>query len=387
MRPNTWFIISSIPGRTRRSTVANYMTYVYKSSLSRFYQERRDDIENEIDARTKVLDTIIEEGTPEGITDHINATKMPTYSIMSSEFGSVLSNMQNKDHEKGVSTLLSKLYYGEGGSMMLSQRGKDARGKRYIPDGLYVTMFAGMQEPHYYLSPIMIRQGLLRRIVLVFCKPSDIKHWIKPIRLERQTIYGELKGLIDPIYERMLKYADLSEEYNDGLIDTIFQDKATDLINEFAQENDQKLKVEESNYNIYQQGFWEHVTKLSMVNAIARDNVKGGLRKSLLVTTEDVIKSRDFLVEATKYSGDIISNLSRIDSPIESAREPIERVFTIISEYGKSGIKQSDIYRKTNMTIRTLQPLLTTLEMQERIEMFSITGTQGRPARFYRVKT
>ena len=391
-RPNTWFIISSIPGRTRRSTVANYATSVYKRSLSTFFQETIPEWANAHEANKKVLDSIIEEGTPEGITDHINISELDAYTIMSSEFGAVLTRINTKDSEVGVSSLLSKLYYGEGGSMMLSQRTKTGKefGKRYIPEGLYVTMFAGMQEPHYYLSPIMIRQGLLRRIMLVYADPSDIERWLPPIQTARGSVYEELFTPVTHIVEKMKEYKDYSQENNPQYIDTSFHPSAERFINRYSKENDDKLKEEVNNFNIYMQGYWEHLTKISMLHAISRDAVRelpGGMGTQLVVSKQDCEKAQEFLDRATKYSRDIISNLSRVDVPIQSAQAPLERVFSVISEAGSTGIQRKDLYRKTNMTARGLQEILNTLLLQERIQKDTLQSTGGRCPTIYKVRT
>lgn len=154
-KPNVWFIISSIPGAMRRSTIQNLANYVYRKTYEKYLVEFEETSPEE--AKEKVEGSLIEEGTVEGILDHINQTKLKEYCIVSLEFGSVLKRMSVRDYELGVSSIFSKMYYGEGGSMYLSQRGGKA-GVRRLPEGLYVTMLAGMQEPKQYLTPDMIKQ-------------------------------------------------------------------------------------------------------------------------------------------------------------------------------------------------------------------------------------
>jgi len=408
-RPNTWFLLSSIPGRTRRSTVSNSSTYVYKEVLKNHIvqcgfidnnadnqpndeENKKKRSDNEI-AKEHVDDTIIEEGSPEGIMDHIDITSKYTgaYAISSSEFGSVLSNIQNKDYQKGVSTLLSKLYYGESGTVMLSQRGKDKspdqkRGKRHIPEGLYVTMFCGMQEPKYYLSPIMVGQGLMRRIMLLYIKTSDMtmETWKKPLEPAREEYYEEFRGIISDFNERMKTYQEITQDMHGiNLIDTIFVD--TEFINNFARKWDERLITEESYYNIYMQGYWEHLTKLSMLHAISRNGLdkKTGL---LRVDREDCRRANDFLTRATKYGQEAIENLGYIEDTVRSTVEPQMRVLNIIKEY-PDGVDQWILYRRLyNIPAKLLGDYLNDLIIQERIVRDQRPpGSGGRRAVFYKI--
>ncbi len=37
-KPNTWIILSSIPGRMRRSTIQHYTDYIYKRAMVKFFE-------------------------------------------------------------------------------------------------------------------------------------------------------------------------------------------------------------------------------------------------------------------------------------------------------------------------------------------------------------
>lgn len=41
MKPNVWFIMSSIPGRTRRSALSKYDTYVYRGVSRNFLSDEK----------------------------------------------------------------------------------------------------------------------------------------------------------------------------------------------------------------------------------------------------------------------------------------------------------------------------------------------------------
>jgi len=111
-RPNVWIVLSSIPGRTRRSTVQREAYDTFKAVVG----------------KENAKQMVIESGTPEGIMDAIEEEPDSPYTIQSTEWGTVMGDMKRSDHySHGVSSLLSKLYYGEGGRQSLSQRGGKAR--------------------------------------------------------------------------------------------------------------------------------------------------------------------------------------------------------------------------------------------------------------------
>ena len=378
-RPNVWIIISSIPGRTRRSTVAKYSTWVYEKVLRNFFMDTFGLARDK--AFFKATSTIIEEGTPEGITDHVEETEMKAFTIQSTEFGSVLQKMSAKDYQLGIATILSKMYSGEGGTMMLSGRNKDKPDSRIrtLPKGLYVTMFCGMQEPSLYITPDMARQGLLRRIIICYCTPEDIDDWREPLSIGRDNVFTELRELIDEFKERMVQYRDWSQKRRPYQINASFVPKAMDYINGYAKKDDSKLKEESNLYNVYRQSYWEHLAKLSILRSIARDGVKvlGGEHQAVIML-DDVKKAKKFLDESTKHSKEIIFNLGRRDEPLKSSRDPLDRVYQLIKETGKTGIKRSELYRKVNMKAGQMNELIRTLEIQEKIATMIPESSGGR---------
>jgi len=379
-RPNVWFVLSSIPGRTRRSTISNYAQYVYRETLKKFEMKRFKLSEKE--ATVKVFNSIIEEGTPEGIVDHVQNTELNHYCIVSTEFGSVLQRMGTKDYELGVSTLYSKLYYGESHSMMLSQRGKEAK-NRYLPPGLYVNMFCGMQEASEYITRTMSRQGLLRRLIIVYCKPSEIDNWIEPINCFRENIYNDLWMTSENLFETMEDILDNLSHSGQTSFDTGFHPKAMNKINEYAKENDYLLTKKVTDANIYMQSFWEHLSKLSMLEAIADKSFLYESPPKCWVKERHVNKALMFLNTATKHNRDLINSLGREEEKIIQSSVPIEKIYSIIKAGGKEGVKRSIIYRKCKMNSYRLESYIRTLCRQERITPY-FKGTKGREVTYYR---
>lgn len=383
-RPNIWILLSSIPGRTRRSTLTEYCQYVYKNALKGFFITRfKMDVEK---AEKNVFNTIIEEGTPEGIVDHIQTTELNQYCIVSTEFGSVLQRMGTKDYELGVSTLYSKLYYGEAHSMMLSQKGKEAR-NRYLKPGLYVNMFCGMQEATEYVTRTMSRQGLLRRLILIACYPEDIKRWHPPIDAYREKMYGYLWEVSEIITDFMNRIVTKMGKY--GLssgFDTGFSPGAEMVINKYAEKNDKMLtsKGGLTDANIYMQSFWEHLAKLSMLEAIVNESFnEEEYPPRCWVKKEHVEKALDFLNRATQHNREIISSLGREEEKLITSTTPLERVLAVVESAGAIGIKRSELYRRCNMTSNKLQLYLETLTAREQIKAIRKT-VKGKTSTFYK---
>jgi len=166
-RPNVMFLMSSIPGRTRRSTLTDIDRRVYKLSYKHLVETNDEDKIEQV-----VSDSIIEEGSAEGIMDGIidyrkKATGPYNIDYQSTEFGDILKMMsgKGKNYNRGVARIISKTYCGEGGKMNLSTRG--GKKNRYLLSGTYSTMFAGMQKAQLYIDPYHAEQGLLRRIIMV----------------------------------------------------------------------------------------------------------------------------------------------------------------------------------------------------------------------------
>ena len=401
-RPNIWFILSSIPGRMRRSTIQHYTDHVYQRVMMGYYEKLdvtpklNDEVEAELTEEEKIelilkyrekliYDSMIEEGTPEGTMDKIEDAEQMVFTIVSTEMGSVFQRMRRRDYHVGSSTLLSKLYYGEGGSIALSRRG-GKKGGRTIPKGLYVTMLAGMQEPRWYLDTSMVRQGLLRRIIIIFVEPKDLKRWLPPMKGERDEIYRKLDDYADKLTDIMLNYKSIVAGYVPQMLDLFFNPKAIEKINASARELDDALKEKPTNANIYRQSMWEHHAKLAMLRRIAENRLEelAGL-KQVTVDEDNLRKAGEFLAPIFEKTEDIILSIGEDPQPIRTFEEPLERVYRTISYGGKAGISRSELYRKTQMVSDDLDKLIGTLIRQKRIEQITDSHTGGRPKVTYHI--
>ena len=243
-KPNLWFVLSSIPARMRRSTVQR-ITY---------------DSVKHIIGKEEAENMIIEEGSPEGIMDAVSALTGTSCTIQSTEFGAVLMKAKSgSGYEFGTLSLLSKLYYGEGGKQSLSQRGgKD--GSRILPEGLYVTMLTGLQEPKNYFTTSMLDQGLLRRLLVVYV-PKNTR-WQPPINQIRAKF--DLSDIEDELRKRR-------EYLNGKKVYFMFDTDAEKKVNNFSKKCDKAIDNNKLDYlTLYKASMWEHLAKLSTVNAINR---------------------------------------------------------------------------------------------------------------------
>jgi len=402
-RPNIWFILSSIPGRMRRSTIQHYTDHVYQRVMMGYYEKLNiapnfiEEEENTFTEEEKIgvalkyresliYDSMLEEGTPEGIMDKIEDADQDMFTIVSTEMGSVFQRMRRRDYQTGVSTLLSKLYYGEGGSIALSRRG-GKKGGRTVPKGLYVTMFAGMQEPKWYLDNSMVRQGLLRRIIIIFVEPKDLNRWLPPMKGERDEIYGKLDDYADKLIDIMLNYHGIVAGYVPQMLDLFFNPKVMEKINARAKELDEALKEKTTNANIYRQSMWEHHAKLSMLRRIAENRLEelSGL-KQVTVDEDNLSVAAEFIDPIFEKTEDIILSIGDEPQPIRTFEEPLERVWLIIAGGGKEGITRTDLYRESNMRADELDSLISTLIRSGRIVQMKGVSTGGKIPIRYAIK-
>lgn len=373
-RPNIWFILSSIPGRTRRSTILGYNKIIYKKVLLVILKDSK-----------VVTDTILEEGTVEGISDQINyviETNGNTFfDIMNSEIGPMFQRAIGSGYEKGIIGLLSKLFYGEGWKQFLSKRNKtELESVRRVPEELYVTMLSSMQEPDEYLDDTMIKQGFLRRVMIIYIQTKELSmdNWKPPIDESRIKMTPELENLIKKIINLYLKYKDIYDKK--GKIQILFQPKIEDKINDFARELDKKLTGRDSQIiDIFQQSFWEHLVKLCMLESISRSDIKytEGIA-TLEVTIDDYKIARNYIDEVLKM------NLATVDRILTSKKDKIERnelnrVYNFIYSTGKSGIPHSSLYRKMNINAYRLKQIIEELERRKMIKINIVQKTRPGP--------
>jgi hypothetical protein len=295
---------------------------------------------------------IIEDGTPEGISDHVVSTKTRHLDIRSTEFGSVLEKMKETGYAYGLSSFYSRLYYGEQYSQHLSKR-KDGKQNRFIHRGMYTTMFSGMQEPYLFIKPAMIREGLIRRIILCYVPVEKLEFWKPPLD---DRIYDKIETTMDwaanKIEERYKYYRDIKHQP----VDIVFDEDAVKIINEYGKKYEKLVHEIPGDLSIYLQSTWEQLAKLSILECIGR--------KGVLVSKDDLSKALMFYLPVLEQSEDVINSLAE-EKPIVTIKSTIDRVYSAIA--GKGKITRTELYRKMNMSKTDLDDCLSVLIEQKRI--------------------
>ena len=315
-RPNVWFLPSSIPGRMRRSTLLATVKNVLRTAYMEHYTRTNPQKTSTEDDINLYRNSLISDGSYEGVFDKVSEgvrKGITTYSIMSSEWGNTLKQLDGgKNYRQGVDSFFSSLYYGEEILQDLSTR--TGNPPRYVPPGVYVTMFSCIQEPNLYLSEYLVRQGLLRRIMIGYIKAKTLKmdEWKEPIDSDVINLSEDLQEFTkNQIVPLMIKY-------KIGSPNLIRVDLTTDVrksINTVAKKVDKDIILDDSNYNIFVQTNWEHLTKLTVLEAIS----SGTIFKS---ETDDYSynmglandvhfgESKKFFDELTRYYREMMDDLN-----------------------------------------------------------------------------
>jgi len=378
-RPNVWFVLSCIPGRGRRSTIMNYNYKFLYSSFEEFYiQIKKFEKKN---AGINVIKSIIEDGTSQGVCDSIIEgldSGLKVFMLCSSEFGDILKRItSDKHYTSGMDTLLSRLYYGEYYKESLSQRRK-GNASRFIPEGLYFSMFASMQEPQHYLTRKMSTQGLLRRMRIIYVKASDFSmdDWKPPIQDKFNNYKKEMNLLIKKkLVPRMIKYYTMLEKKrktidiygsNNPFLRVDIDSSTRIKISNMARKIDEDVINDPSDYNVYQQTRWEHVTKYAILNAISEDNWIA--EDYIYCEQRHFDESLNFDDIIDKHTMEMMDNIGLTERHIID-ETMLERIDRKIRKAGPEGIKRSDLLNSLpGVKADELTGLIDTLRTQEKIE-------------------
>ena len=354
-RPNTWFVLSSIPGRTRRSTVCNFNEQAISRVFKGFYKEKLGLNPREAEIRYNMSRII--DGSAEGIADAVMNGEnegINTFNVCNPEIGDVLRKIsQGRSGAQGIDTLLSRLYYGDGYYANFSVRSKNPE-PRFFGKGKYVTMFSSMQEPEYYLNKTMSRQGLLRRLLLVYVEPKDMSmdNWKSPFDDSLHKYQKQLDDYLEKkLLPMMLKFHDAWENYNENFtgariyIPVNIPKNIEDKIKDIAYKNDEELLDNVDDFTIYQQTQWEHLTKLTAVSAIANGDLEGKKEANIWKITAkdtDFNRAKEVLEVIGKHTEKVLEDLGT--QVIQAKRDKgIDRVYKQINRAGPHGIKHSDL--------------------------------------------
>jgi hypothetical protein len=406
-KPNVYIVLSSDPGLFRRSNIQSSMIRVFKTAMKDFFVDLlknqpenvgKSDIELEELAtgfiNTKVM--LYGGGSPEGVCDHIsNAKPTKMFHIHSTEFGSTLAKMfgDGRCYEEGLSVLYSLLYYGEGGTIPLSTRGKN-NVKRTVPEGLYVTLFVGMQELEEYLrNPKAIKQGFFRRILVVyFGKNDDPAPWKPYIRNDKEDFYEEL----DRFAKKLLKEVNRVREYvkknyemqHEEIINLLPSDEIINKINSYDEQINGLVRANRSDTNLAKQSYAEILTKLTFIRQIGMCLFKEtkddkGTQYQVEISTEAFDLSEKFLQSIGSKVDEALDNIGVKEHVMESTQSMDDKVFDFIARYPE-GVTKSFITGK-----KRWDSCDTTASLQRLVEFKKISvesvETGGRSAQKFRI--
>jgi hypothetical protein len=377
-RPNLFTVLIGPPSLTRRSTVVSYALETYKAVTG--------------DGK---CDSIIMNGSVEGIADAISTYKMPSYHGIYSEFGATLAEMRGKEWQAGVISLLSNLYSGEYWKENLSGRTKSSP-VREVPSGTYFTLFGGMQKPkeNNYLDKRTIRQGFVRRLMLIDSKMEDLDpaKWKPLVDFNRDDHYFALFDTIIAQYkkrvqefEAIIKAAGLVNG-REARIQAVMIPSVEQEINKLANNLYLENKAQFNNTIAgATDGEAEKLTKLCVLEAISDPNNKpvgtGNVVPILAVMQQHLDDALKFFTPYLTRYKDLLDDIATmtVERPYEDVREKRN---TILRKLSPSGTSSSLLLQKLGIQKDTLRRYLP--EMFESDLIFAIfVKDGGKPSRYF----
>ena len=409
-KPNVYILLSSIPNRTRRSSIQGAFECIFSKVYKHDFmeQERAKDENKNPDGNCKLDDAqlaelewevdktveslLIGEGSKEGIADALvdasdtNRKYKNTCTVFNTtEFGDTMKNIFNPNsYEKGVGTILSKMYYGEAHHVRLSRRSSEKK-ERYIPKGLYVTMCVGMQKLEHYLNQDAVAEGLQRRITSVSAKGE--RH-LDPINEHRSNYYPELDALAEKVIERrkylkqcLAENQEMSGWNNTDYIDVMLMTEVQNAINEVSKIDDENVDENPSNENIVNQSNWEKLYRISLCYEIANctklmENPHHP--KHIMVTMPSLTLAKEFLdkaVKSTEGAYDCIGEKSFQPTNVQSAEM---RMLDIIRRSMPEGITANKIHNKTGWANEDIMRVVSSLLIAKKIVTEEVKKTKPK---------
>jgi hypothetical protein len=326
--PNVYFMVGSEPAITHRSTLHTIVDYVLKRCYVSLNPEPVEGEDERISPAEQYHKHKLESANVEGIADHIRRTAFDYYLIMSSEYGYTLSQAAKvSSYTFGIASIIAKLYYGESWYQNLSARG-GKEGYRYIPEGLFTNMFVSMQNLDIYLTDLLLKQGMLRRCVLVPIETSelDVNNYKPALSSDREMMWKDLAdfttllaGVEKNLTDRAQPYYFAREadgEAGRKLVTVTFGKTETEgkevvrMINDYDKLNySRAVEVAKQNgdgkasgWSQYAISRWEYLLKLGVLEALAEGKLEP--------TIEHLQRTKDFLDKLEPAQRRVITRIS-----------------------------------------------------------------------------
>lgn len=350
--PNVWYVMASIPGRCRRSSVMGAYVTIYRKVMKKYLevtgitdkfnqimrekfealpekeQKKKKNKPKYISHMMYIENTRLEEGTPEGIMDAIQFAyenyQIESFHFTNPEFGGTLSQMGAKGTPYGISRIMSMLWSAEPGKVNLSMR-SDKGSVRYIPEGLFITLFAGMQEPWTYVDKRSIKQGLMRRAPVDYVLAHE--GYLPLIGYNRRLYKAAIDAIADKLTEKMLQIREYKMEWAYDYLYANFDQNVWELVNKYDELWNRKVDQHGTLVNIMLQSKGVHLSKYALVRALARGTFQDD--GQIFATAKDVEESKNFL-EAITTNYDIwVANIGLEDRKMQRL-EGYDRMIEIL---------------------------------------------------------
>lgn len=348
LRLNLYIVLSSIPGVTRRSTVVDFNKKIWFASQQHYLQSITSDAK---EGKQLVWQGWLNDGTMQGICDAIaDAENNGTYKRMdfflcNDEFGSVMAKItgSKQSFEQQLLGFLSSIYYGNSYKANLSNRNKDTENTRFIPRGIYFSIFSAMQKPGEYLTEHSITQGLLRRMLIPYVRAADLdlsKHR-SPYNQNFAEIFRQAESLGKTFGEEMItlhkEIENNKEKYSKGLIPLTCNKQARMMIEKIDRDCKERIVADDSAKNTYLQSKWEHVLKIAGNIAISRG------RREVIV--KDVDLSMQIVDAVHKNVDEMIDSIQQ-STKQKTTTKNLNMVESKIKAAGPKGIKRTDLLNR-----------------------------------------
>lgn len=363
-RPNIFLVLTSPPAG-RRSTIMSHSKDIHKEAWTNLMKDDglRDDEIPEI-IRSKYFRDFSIEGIVDGINETRPKNTYSDYNLAVGEFGAYISRTQQTKHLMPSISFLSDLYYGEDYIQSFSLKGKI--GGRYLAKGVYFTIFGGTQKMSEYFDVRHIRQGFMRRLIIVPADNSDFDRYLPYLSIKRLGKKDDFSRLSKKISERMIELRDGSDT-NKTLMR--FDLKTQNKINKVDKDMQKYAREKEENAYFISSG--EILTKLCSLTALAdlNNELMGTDDKHILITQDHFDYVLPFFEDIMKRTKKIMEDIV-LPKEREKLTSYDKRKERIIQNIIKGGNWISNITNATGKTKDTLKDILNTL-IDER-EVFAV---------------
>jgi hypothetical protein len=344
--PQTFVVLCSAPGLGRRGELNKCFNIVLKSAISTYVKKKfieDEEIKKQYAAEKRAM--FLEGGSEQGLIDIIEELKdkgVRGFLLNASEFGDILDSIRTGGYMHGLNKLFCKLWSEEYKIEDFSHRDPKKPHMRVLREGTYFCILGFMQKAEDYLVEEMSKVGLLRRLLIIDKKGTEMTRHLPAISEEYDGYVNQLEELGNDIGKRMYELSEGCKtvgtdalEGHQPCLEVIMDSDVKDEINRIEEKLHTDAKMHDKDpYFLYQQSRWEYILKLATCYSIA---------DCKLVIT------KDYLDKAFGFNASCNENIEPIIRKVlvtEIRRKYLadkERFYTWLLDHGES--KTSDISR------------------------------------------